>query len=392
MATGMDPEPWGLLHDGMVVGVEQRGEDATVRISARHVRKHLDGSTGDFVLHLSGVEKLVYLPYSDRWDEPEVEDPELIVRAKHAINDAALEGGELVVWGAMGSLRLIYGELRLELDDGSRTDPGAIRGAVRAFWDDWRASQALAGLHPLIREALTGTWSESSRAPLLAAWRTERKSDLGDALEHLDAATWPDAFPDVTEPKELDDWRERFDAAPSAALAQLTRCANATFYVLAEEEDQYVAEHGLRAWLDARSERSARFWKALTQAVAMLLGNEPDPRIGRTVVRMLRSPSDHWYRIDQVAHVAGPFEAKSDAPSFADHALFLIEHHADAGTPKRLEERAASVSIEADCNGANMAGDLRGLAKKLRERFGADRPLAEAASTSLSRRTLQRDR
>lgn len=226
---------------------------------------------------------------------------------------------------------------------------------------------------------------------MLAAWCTERKSDLGDALEHLDAATWPDAFPDVTEPRELDDWRERFDAAPSAALDQLVRCAFATFDVLADEEETYVAEHGLGAWLDARSERSASFWEAATRAVGMLLRNEPDPRIGRAVVRMLRSPSDHWYRIDQVAHVAGPFEAESDAPSFADHALFLIEHHADAGTPKRLEERAASVSIEADCNGASMASDLRGLAEKLRARFGADRPLAEAASTALSRRTLRRD-
>lgn len=141
MAIGMDPEPWGLLHDGTVVGVDRHGENATVRISARHVRKHLDGSTGDFVLRLSGVQKLVYLPYSDRSDEPEVEDPERIVHAKHAINDASLEGGQLVVWGAMGSLRLIYRELRLELDDGSPTDADAIRGAVQAFWDGWRAMQ-----------------------------------------------------------------------------------------------------------------------------------------------------------------------------------------------------------------------------------------------------------
>jgi hypothetical protein len=307
------------------------------------------------------------------------------------VNDAVIERGELVVWGAMGSLRLVYREMALELDDGSPTDAAAIRGAVQAFWDDWRASQALGDLHPLIREALTGRWSPSSRAALVAAWRTERKSDLGDALEHLDAATWPDALTDVTEPEQLDDWTERWSAAPSAALEQLVRCAFATFDVLTEEEDRYVAEHGLGAWLDARSARSATFWQALTRTVATLLGDEPDPRVGRAVLRMLRSPSDHWYRIDQVAHVAGPLEAESDAPSFADHALFLIEHHADAGTPERIEERAASISIEADCNGANMAGDLRALAAKLRERFGADRPLTEAASTALSRRVLRRD-
>lgn len=387
----MDPETWGLLHDGQVVGVDRRGDHATVRISARHVRKHLDGSTGDFVLRLAGVEKLVYLPYGDRWDEPEIDEPDAIVRAEHAVSDASLERGELVVWGAMGSLRLVYRDLDLELDDGSPTDAEAIRGAVQAFWDGWRARQALDDVHPLIRDALTGTWSQSSRAPLLEAWRTERKSDLLDALERLDAIRWPESFPDVTAPEQLDDWSERWNAAPSAALEQLVRCAFATFDALEDEKEQYVAQHGVGAWLDARSECSARFWEALTRAIGTLRGNEPDPRIARAVLRMLRGPSDHWYRIDQVAHVAGVFAAESDAPSFADHALFLIEHHADAGTPERLDERAASLSLEADCNGANMAGDLRRLAKKLREHFGADRPLAEAASIALLRRTFPRE-
>ena len=386
----MDPEPWDLLHDGRVVGVVRRGDHATVRISARHVRQHLDGSTGDFVLRLAGVEKLVYLPYGDRWDEPELDDPDAIVQAEHAVSDASVERGELVVWGAMGSLRLVYRALELQLDDGTPTDADAIRGAVRAFWDGWRATQALDDVHPLIRDALTGTWSQSSRAPLLAAWRVERKSDLADALEQLDAAS-ADAFADVTAPEQLGDWSERWNAAPAAALEQLVRCAFATFDVSVDEEESYVARHGIGAWLDARLECSARFWAALTHAIGPLRDVEPDPRISRAILRMLRGPSDHWYRVDQVAHVAGSFEAESDAPSFADHALFLIEHHADAGTPARLDERAASVSIEADCNGASMAAELRRLAKKLREDFGADRPLAEAARIALRRRTLQRD-
>lgn len=378
----MDPEVWNLLHDGVVTAVARDGERARVTVSAPHLASGFGGDAFDLVL--GGTRRLAYRPYSDRWDEPWVEG-EALVRAMPELAEAKLEVGELRVWGPLGVLAVDYDTLVLEVR-GQPVSLDALRTAVAAYWAAWRQRHDLSRAHPLVLEALRGGWSGALLPRLLEAWRAERTSELAATIEVLGRALDREARPLGT-PEDVEGWPAHHGRAPTAALDALVAAATATFDLLADEEPP-PGSPLLGDWLDRRSALSERWWRALAGAVATLRSEPPDPRIGRAMVRMLRSPSDHWFRLDQVGHVAGPFAAPDLAPSFADHALALIELHADAGTPARLEERAAIVAIEADCNGAEMVARLRVLAATLRERFPEDRTLPDTAKTALMHRPL----
>ena len=349
-------EVFELLHDGVVVGMTRSEREIVLSIAAPHLRARIDGSAGEITIRLSDVDSFEYLPYEHRWDDPPLVDPEDVVRAIPDFAGAALERGELAVYGSAGVIRTVYGALSLELE-GRPIAIESLRAAASAFWEEWRALQPGSELHPQIREALRGRWSEASMAPLLEAWRAERTSDLADTIEALDRALHPPKLPDAATPEELADFRASLDRAPGRALDRLARAALATFDLLADCEPS--DRSALGAWLDERGEASRAWWGAITGAIASLRDVPADPRIGRGVLALLRGPSGDWFRIDQVAHVAGPFVAPDDTPSFADHALALLEVHADAGSAARLERTARDVSIEADCNGAQMSEELR---------------------------------
>lgn len=386
----MDPEVWSLLRDGAVIAVARDGAAARVTVSAPHLAASFGGAA--FELVLSGARRLAYRPYSDQWDEPWVEDAAL-VRAMPELGEALIEQGQLRVWCPRGVIAADYDALALEVN-GRPVTREALRAAVAAYWAAWRAQVELDGAHPLVIEALRGEWSAPLMPRLLAAWRAERRSDLADVIEvlghaldgsldgALDHGPWAlQAIDDVA------GWPAHYLRSPTTALAALEDAATATFDLLDGEEPPRGSP-ALGAWLEQKSALGARWWRALAGAVATLRREPPDPRIGRAMIRMLRSPSEHWFHVDQVAHVAGPFEAADRGPSFADHALALMEVHADAGTPERLEARAAIVAIECDCNGAEMVARLRALAATLRDRHPADRTLADTAKTALTHRPL----
>ncbi len=240
-------------------------------------------------------------------------------------------------------------------------------------------------LHPLIERALAARWDDALLRDLLDAWRVERTSDLADVIRVLGDALDGELVAIVT----LDDlaaWPALFERAPSAALRALSTAANDTFGLLADENPGSGSPL-LGAWLDATSALGARWWRGFTDAIASLRDHPPDPRIGRALLDMLASPSDHWFRVDQVAHVAGPFETADTSPSFADVALARMERDADAGTSAALEEEADAVLVEADCNGAAMSDCLRELAAVLRERHVADRTLDDETYEAIRART-----
>jgi hypothetical protein len=380
----VDPEVWNLLHDGVVIAVAREGDHARVTVSAPHLAVGFGGDAFDLVL--GGTRRLAYRPYSDRWDEPWVEGP-AIASAMPELAEAKLEQGELRVWCPLGVLAVDYDTLALEVR-GRPVTTAALREAVAAYWAKWREKNDLSRAHPLVREALRSGWSAALMPRLREAWQAERTSELADAIEvlghALDRVLDRAARPLVTL-EEVEGWPADYRRAPTAALDVLVDAATATFDLLADEEPPRGSPL-LGDWLARRTALSGRWWRAFADALATLRSEPPDPRIGRAMIRMLRSTSEHWFRVDQVGHVAGPFEAPDQRPSFADHALALMELHADAGTPARLEERAANVAIECDCNGAEMVARLRALAATLRERYPEDRTLPDTAKTALIHR------
>lgn len=172
-------------------------------------------------------------------------------------------------------------------------------------------------MHVAIRAALATTDRDEVERVLLDAWRKDKTSELADAIE-----------------------------------------------VLCADEALSAMEERMGDW--ATTDERPRIWEELTAFVATLEARAPDPRVARALLRgIIGGPSDHWFRVDQVGHIAGPFPKTSDAPSFADRALALVERHADRGTRLLLEKIASVIAVEADCNGAEMVDRLRALATRL---------------------------
>ncbi len=354
----MDPTPWNLLHGGVIVSVHRdAAAGAAVEVACSHLRPE------PFVLRLTRVVTMAYTLHDAPMDAPEIIDPFSIAAAEPNLFDAEIDGDALVLWGSRGSLRLRYATLSV---DGLDLDE--LRALARRYWDAWRAQND--GAHPLVSEALAG---RPDAEALLAAWREARTSELSDAVAVLDELHRGPCPVPISAVNDVDVWVERWHESPGAALAELARCAVATWDVLLDPA------------LDATASRElcARWWEAISRAVSALHVAAPDPRVGRGVEAVLRGPYDYWFRVDQVAHAVGSFEAVSSAPSFADHAVALLERHADAGTPARLESVAERLLIEADCNGAEASRRLRLLARRLRERFPTDRALSPQAAAAL---------
>jgi hypothetical protein len=352
--AGDDPTPWNLLHDGTLIAIRRTGASVRLTIELPHLRVRFEPRGEAFFVHLHGVESFGYLPYTDRWDEPLIEELAAIVAARPNVVAAERcsptrdDPATMVVWGSLGSLRMSYAKLELALDDGRPITLAELIDANAAYWQAWREHWAGASAHPLVRQAMREAWTAELLAALLDAWRSERTSELAKTIEILE---------------------------DQAILRELVDDARACWDVLLGE--------GSEMDYDQRAAINAERWAELTLRVAPLRDAAPDPRIGRAIEGMLRGPSEAWFRVDQVAHIAGPFEAPNDEPSFADHALALLAEHGDAGSIARLRDRARRLRIEADCNTAEMAGRLDALAEQLEQRWPSDRELPDAAEQAL---------
>lgn len=181
--------------------------------------------------------------------------------------------------------------------------------------------------HAVLTRFLQG---EADVEALLEAWRVERTGDLADAIAAAEALPWIDDFLGCIQSTR---WNEGW-----------------TFD-------------------DKAQEARARNFVAFTHEIATWRAFEPDPRIGAAALDAIwRSDSNNWFRGDQVAHIV-PQAKLDDTPSFADHALALLETHADADSPGVLKRTAHLLRIEAACNEAEMASRLWHLAGALRGRF-----------------------
>lgn len=357
MIQGDDPTPWNLLHDGTLVAIRRAGSTVRLTIELPHLRVRFEPRGEAFWLHLHDVESFGYLPYSDRWDEPLIEELAAIVAERPNLVEAETRKSTgddpawMVVWGSLGSLRLAYASLELALDSGRAITVDELASVNAEYWKEWRERWAGESVHPLVRAAMRDAWTAELLAALLDAWRSERTSDLATTIEIVE---------------EL------------SPLTELVSDARASWDILLGEGPELTYEQRERA--------NAERWAQLTRGVAPLRDAASDPRIGRAIEGMLGGPSNDWFRVDQVAHIAGPFEAPNDEPSFADHALALLAEHGDAGSVARLRDKATRLRIEADCNTAEMAARLDALADQLEQRWPSDRALPDAAEQALRSR------
>lgn len=346
----MDERPWNLLRHGTVSDLSRDGDRAILVVDAPFARVEV---------HLAGVREIGYAPKDAPWDAANLEDPAAIVTASPEILRVryVADFDEMVVGSERGNLILRYASLESHVD-GRAITFDALSANARAYWDAWRAAWDPGVVHPLVARIVKGDVRRGDVERLVEAWRIDRTSDLADAIEILDLGT-------------------RDETSPTSTLGALAASAASTWKILLDGEGPY----------DERRAECGRVWETIASGVAALDAAPPDPRIGRGLVTTIEGPGDHWFRVDQVDHVAtpitGPFEPDDERPSFADHVFALLRVHADAGTPARLEAKARGLMIEADCNGVAMADALRQIAAELRERPWTDRELPLEAQTAL---------
>jgi hypothetical protein len=164
---------------------------------------------------------------------------------------------------------------------------------------------------------------------LLEAWLVERSGELADAISTLPIL-------------ELDDF--------------VTRIKSTLW-----NESWTFDETAMKA--------RAHAFVPFTREIEAWRTRPADPRVGRAALRAIWcSDAENWYRGDQVAHIV-PQPKVDPTPSFADHAFALIEAHASTDTPDALDAMAERLLVEAACNEAQMASDLRDLAERIRTRF-----------------------
>ncbi len=362
MFTNTDTLPWQLVADGTLVGVTWS------RLVIRLPHAAL-GST-DVTFRIAGTSDIAFLPVSNRWDEPEITDVDEIAALALPLDDFAVRGTGISFWGPKGRLHLAYEALSIEVD-GKPVENA--RELVIDHWADWRTHTAVA--HPLVQSALREPWTPALIDELVATWRTERSSELAQVIEIVDRATRPAYSLAFRGADEVAAWTATWRDNPSAAIEALATRARQAHITPLEKElgttdfDTYDAAAG-------------RIIGAITQCLAAI-DAAPDPRIGRCLEGLLASPSNHYFRIDQVSHAVTSFEKTSDEPSFADRLLPLLSLHADAGTAARLDEERRIVLIECDCNGAEMADSLRILIAELRLRYPEDRVLRSDIAQAL---------
>jgi hypothetical protein len=370
---GTDPTPWNLLHDGTIVRLERDlADEVSVWIDAPYVRARFPDGGTLFRFRLAACAELDYQPH----DEPSITELAAIASSEPDIREAVARRDGIVVFGSAGSLLASYASLALELDTGTPLAIDELRRVVRAYWDEWRTRSAPVIAHPAIRAVLDGRPLRAALPDLLAAWRLERTSELAKAIVIVDERTRGATPARLGGPETCDAWCATWATEPGAALAELARRAWACWAELLAPDADYSAVEAAQATL----------WTGLARCAGALRSAAPDPRIGRALEDTFDSPSNNWFRIDQVHHAIGSFPKPNDDPSFADHALALLELHADAGTANRLYEQVNRLLIEADCNTAELAARLRELAARLAARYPDDTKLADEIAMGLRSR------
>ncbi len=347
------PAPWCHAYDAELTAVRREDDGLEVALWLPRLARSA-------TMRLDGVTRFDWRPDAHTWDDEDVADLDAIGGAGLTVEGArwTRDGRDVVVLTTDGTLYLACADVAPE--------PGLTED-WRAFWADWGAAFD-EPVHPAVR-----AWLVDGAGPpvdaLLETWRRERTSDLALLIDALDDPTTPvrlEALEDVAR------WVDTFAEGPVGATRELARCAAWTF----------------DPWLDDRPVADA-WWERLTWAIARV-DPAPDPRVGHALLDTLYSPSDYWFRLDQVAHIAGPFEAASDDPSFADHLFARLDAHADAGTADHALEVREAILPECDCNGAEMGDRLLAFADEVRARYPEDRRLSRDARAAAAWHAGQR--
>jgi hypothetical protein len=125
--------PWLLLHDGLVTDIERGTDRVTLVVDARYVRARFSIPGSAFRIELLDCSHLEYAPY----EGAATSSPSEIVKASPDIVEAKHDGGNLVLWGSSGVLRLRYRDLALRFDDGTPLALAALDACARAYWEAW---------------------------------------------------------------------------------------------------------------------------------------------------------------------------------------------------------------------------------------------------------------
>lgn len=130
---GNNPSPWGMLHDGTLVGMERIGPILRATIECQYVRERFDDPGERFIFELVGCTRVELTPY----DEATITDLETISRSDWEVLDAGAVDNAMRVYLHEGNLQLEYESLTIHVDSGRIVPLDELTRHVREYWDEF---------------------------------------------------------------------------------------------------------------------------------------------------------------------------------------------------------------------------------------------------------------
>lgn len=129
----MDPQLWGLLHDGGLEEVRGSVPGAlTLQVSIRYLRSRFPGNGTGFFITLHDCTQFSYEPY----DEPGINDLATIQNLDLEILSAEA-GDPLPICCVMGTLFARYSTASIQLDTGGEVSVADLDLASESYWREW---------------------------------------------------------------------------------------------------------------------------------------------------------------------------------------------------------------------------------------------------------------
>lgn len=131
----MDPESWGIFHDGHIEKIEGRiPGDVRLHVSVLYLRQMFPGNGRGFVVRLQGCTLCEYQEY----DEEPIQDLQGIERKEPELLYVQ-STVPVTIDCAMGTLRLDYQAASITLDTGEPVTDGELEAACKRYWEDWES-------------------------------------------------------------------------------------------------------------------------------------------------------------------------------------------------------------------------------------------------------------
>ncbi|MDT8991532.1 hypothetical protein RQP54_11735 [Curvibacter sp. APW13] len=133
----MNPDVWNLFHDGTISNLS--GDipgDVWVLIEIGYLRAMFPGHGNGFSVLLRACSTLEF----EEYDKQPISEFTQIVEREPEILACEPVGPTLEITCTLGTIRIVYAEEQVFLEDGTLISPEELAAASARYWEEWKRS------------------------------------------------------------------------------------------------------------------------------------------------------------------------------------------------------------------------------------------------------------